>query len=66
MSTILEPYIEYLNFHVAHPEFSWLVLVTSFVVALGGLAVGWLVYGRGLPTKARSTRCAAGWGQSGG
>ena len=43
----LEPYIEYLHFHVAHPEFNWIPLLTSLVVALGGIAVGWLVYGRG-------------------
>ncbi len=43
----LEPYIEYLHFHVAHPTFSWIPLLTSLVVALGGIAVGWLVYGRG-------------------
>ncbi len=43
----LEPYIEFLHFHVAHPEFNWIPLLTSLVVALGGIAVGWLVYGRG-------------------
>lgn len=48
----LEPYIEYLHFHVAHPEFSWIPLLTSFVVALGGIAVGWLVYGRGYAYEA--------------
>jgi NADH-quinone oxidoreductase subunit L len=43
----VEPYTEYLNFHVAHPEFSWVPLLTSLVVALGGIAAGWFVYGRG-------------------
>jgi NADH-quinone oxidoreductase subunit L len=42
-----EPYIEYLHFYVAHPEFNWIPLLTSVVVALGGIAVGWFVYGRG-------------------
>ncbi|MBW7884042.1 MAG: NADH-quinone oxidoreductase subunit L [Caldilineaceae bacterium] len=45
----LEPYIEYQGFHVAHPEFNVLVLLVSLVVALGGLAVGWVVYRDGLP-----------------
>jgi NADH-quinone oxidoreductase subunit L len=44
----LEPYIEYLGFHVAVPEFSMTPLLTSLVVALGGLLVGFVVYGRGL------------------
>lgn len=44
----LEPYIEYQGFHVAHPEFSIVPLATSLVVALGGLLVGFWVYGRGL------------------
>lgn len=43
----LEPYIEYLQFHVAVPEFNWVPLTTSLVVALGGILVGYLVYGRG-------------------
>ncbi len=43
----LEPYIEHLHFHVAHPEFSFVPLGTSILVALGGIAAGWLVYGRG-------------------
>jgi NADH-quinone oxidoreductase subunit L len=42
----LEPYIEALNFHVAHPEGSLVPLAISLVVALGGIALGWLVYGR--------------------
>ncbi|HXF60751.1 MAG TPA: proton-conducting transporter membrane subunit [Caldilineaceae bacterium] len=44
----LEPYIAYQEFHVAHPEFNIVPLATSLLVALGGLAVGFLVYGRGL------------------
>ena len=44
----LEPYIEYQGFHVSHPEFSIVPLLVSLGVALGGLAVGFLVYGRGL------------------
>ncbi|MGL4648674.1 MAG: proton-conducting transporter membrane subunit, partial [Caldilineaceae bacterium] len=43
----VEPYIEYLHFHVPHPEFNWVPLLTSVVVALGGIALGWFVYGRG-------------------
>ena len=44
----LEPYVEYLGFHVAHPEFDMTPLLVSIAVALGGLLVGFLVYGRGL------------------
>jgi NADH-quinone oxidoreductase subunit L len=44
----LEPYVEYQGFHVAHPEFSVMPLLVSLGVALGGLLVGFLVYGRGL------------------
>jgi NADH-quinone oxidoreductase subunit L len=44
----LEPYVGYLGFHVAHPEFDMMPLMVSIVVALGGLLVGFLVYGRGL------------------
>ncbi|MDI9548056.1 MAG: proton-conducting transporter membrane subunit [Chloroflexota bacterium] len=43
----LEPYIEYMELHVAHPDFSYVPLVASLVVALGGLAAGYWVYGRG-------------------
>jgi len=45
----LEPYIEYMHFEFPHPEFNVLVLLVSFVVALGGLALGWLVYRNGMP-----------------
>ena len=44
----MEPYVEYLGVHVLHPEFSMIPLAVSLVVALGGLTVGFLVYGRGL------------------
>ena len=44
----VEPYIEYQGFHVAHPEFSMVPLLVSLGVALGGLALGFVVYGRGL------------------
>ena len=40
---LLEPYIEYSEMHVVHPEFTWVVLVASLVVALGGWR-GYLVY----------------------
>ncbi len=43
----LEPFIETMHFHVAHAEFNIVPLLTSFVVALGGIAAGWFVYGRG-------------------
>jgi NADH-quinone oxidoreductase subunit L len=44
----LEPYVEYQGFHVAHPSFNAVPLLVSIGVALGGLLVGYLVYGRGL------------------
>lgn len=44
----LEPYIEYQGFHVSHPDFSMVPLLVSLGVALGGLLVGFLIYGRGL------------------
>ncbi len=44
----LEPYAEHLNFELFVPEFSWTPLGVSLVVALGGLAVGYLIYGKGL------------------
>ncbi len=43
----VEPYVEYLGFHVAIPEFNIVPLLVSLGVALGGLAIGFLVYGRG-------------------
>jgi NADH-quinone oxidoreductase subunit L len=46
---LMEPYIEYMGIHVAHPEFNFFVLLISLVVALGGLAAGYFVYRKGLP-----------------
>ncbi|MCC6454433.1 MAG: NADH-quinone oxidoreductase subunit L [Caldilineaceae bacterium] len=44
----LEPYVTYQGFHVAHPEFNMMPLLVSLGVALGGLLIGFVVYGRGL------------------
>ena len=44
----LEPYMETIHIHVHHPEFHLVPLLTSVVAALGGLLMGWVVYGRGL------------------
>ena len=44
---LVEPYIEYYELHVAHATFSWVALVASLVVVLGGLGLGYLLYGRG-------------------
>ncbi|MCB0138458.1 MAG: hypothetical protein KDE50_00975, partial [Caldilineaceae bacterium] len=44
----LEHHIEYNQFHVAHPHFSFVPLSVSLIVALGGLAVGYMIYGQGL------------------
>lgn len=44
----LEPYMEYLHLHVHHLEFDIVPLATSLVVALGGLALGYVFYGQGL------------------
>ncbi len=44
---LIEPYIEYYELHVAHATFSWVALVASLVVVLGGLGLGYLLYGRG-------------------
>ena len=44
----MEPYIEHLEFHPLHVEFSFIPMVLSIIVALGGLAVGYVVYGKGL------------------
>jgi NADH-quinone oxidoreductase subunit L len=45
---LMEPYIEYMHIHVPHPEFDLIPLAVGLVVALGGLTVGYLVYGKGL------------------
>ena len=47
LETYLEPFIEYMELYVAHPAFNYLPLTVSLVVALGGLALGLFVYGRG-------------------
>ncbi len=46
---LLEPYVEYYHIEVPIPEFNVFVLLVSLVVALGGLAVGYFVYRKGLP-----------------
>lgn len=50
-ATIHEPIAELYELHlVAHkieaPEFSWVPIIASVVVALGGLFIGWWIYGR--------------------
>jgi NADH-quinone oxidoreductase subunit L len=42
----LEPFIEYMGVHVLHPTFNIIPLAASLIVALGGIFLGWLVYGR--------------------
>jgi len=44
----LEPYMEYMHLHLHVLEFSAVPLVTSLVVALGGLGLGYVLYGQGL------------------
>jgi len=44
----LEPFIHNQGFTVPHVEFNVTPLAVSLVVALGGLLVGFLIYGRGL------------------
>jgi NADH-quinone oxidoreductase subunit L len=44
----LEPYLLYMHLHPHVLTFSWTPLLTSVVVALGGLGLGYLVYGKGL------------------
>jgi NADH-quinone oxidoreductase subunit L len=39
---------------IAIHSFEWMPLITSIVVALGGLALGWLVYGRNPLTKGQA------------
>jgi NADH-quinone oxidoreductase subunit L len=45
---LLEPFMEYYGVHLHHHEFSFIPMAVSIVVALGGLGLGWLVYGKGL------------------
>ena len=40
----LAPYIEFMELHLAHPAFSYVPLIVSLVVALGGLVLGFVVY----------------------
>jgi NADH-quinone oxidoreductase subunit L len=44
----LEPFAEFLHFELFVASFSWTPLSVSLVVALGGLAAGYVVYGQGL------------------
>ncbi|MEM7128583.1 MAG: proton-conducting transporter membrane subunit [Chloroflexota bacterium] len=44
----IEGHIEYHHFHVPHPSFDIVPLLVSLGVALGGLLVGYLVYGKGM------------------
>jgi NADH-quinone oxidoreductase subunit L len=48
IADFLDPYAEYLGFHSVHPKFSWIPLLVSIFVAVGGLVVGYVVYGKGL------------------
>jgi NADH-quinone oxidoreductase subunit L len=45
---LLDPYLEFQGIHPHHHEFSFIPMLVSIVVALGGLALGYVVYGRGL------------------
>ena len=45
---LLEPYIAFYAFHVPHLTFNIIPLTMSLVVALGGLALGYVLYGKGL------------------
>ncbi len=44
----LEPYLETMHLHAHVLTFSWIPLLTSLVVALGGLGLGYVIYGQGL------------------
>jgi NADH-quinone oxidoreductase subunit L len=44
----LEPYLEYQGVHPHPHEFSFLPMLVSIVVALAGLGLGWMVYGKGM------------------
>lgn len=45
---LLEPFMDYYGVHLHHHEFSFIPMAISIVVALGGLGLGWIVYGKGL------------------
>ena len=44
----LEPYMKYMHLYPHHPDFNFVPLAVSIVVALGGLGAGYLIYGQGL------------------
>lgn len=44
----LDPYLEHQGVHAHHHAFSFIPMAVSIVVGLGGLGLGWLVYGKGL------------------
>ena len=44
----LEPYMKFMHLHPHHPEFHLMPLAMSLLVALGGLGLGYLIYGQGL------------------
>jgi NADH-quinone oxidoreductase subunit L len=44
----LEPYLEHMEIHLHAHAFSFLPMAVSIVVGLGGLALGYIVYGKGL------------------
>jgi NADH-quinone oxidoreductase subunit L len=48
IADFLDPYAEHLGFHSVHPKFSVIPLAASVLVALGGLGLGYVVYGKGL------------------
>ncbi|MBI1296360.1 NADH-quinone oxidoreductase subunit L [bacterium] len=48
LAHFLEPYLLHMHLHPHVLTFSWMPLLTSVVVALGGLGLGYLVYGKGL------------------
>ncbi len=45
----LEPFMHTIHIHVHHPKFNVVPLLVSVLMALGGLVLGWAVYGPGLP-----------------
>lgn len=48
IEAFLEPYMEYIQLPIHHIDFNFIPLTVSLVVALGGLGVGYLIYGQGL------------------
>ncbi len=47
----LEPYLEHMEVHLPVHEFSFLPMLLSIVVGVGGLALGYVVYGKGLAAE---------------